>query len=95
MCSWGSQTCKNGQREVVEEVVVVFKSEREHLGTLSLRKRCGMLNYCGVLENATGVLNQAHVLAAETASGVRSPGIEGCFCGWAKGWQEEADLPWD
>lgn len=54
-----------------------------------------MLNYCGVLENATGVLNQAHVLAAETASGVRSPGIEGCFCGWAKGWQEEADLPWD
>lgn len=44
-----------------------------------------MLNYLGILENATGVLNQAHVLAAETASGVRSPRSEGASVGGQRG----------
>lgn len=44
-----------------------------------------MLNYFGILENATGVLNQAHVLAAETASGVRSPRSEGASVGGRRG----------
>lgn len=52
-----------------------------------------MLNYCGVLENATGVLKQAHVLAAETASGVRSPGSEGASVGGQRGGRKELISP--